>query len=118
MGRKKKEPEKDHGSDIHDSLPGLAPNTHKEPEPENLDKGHGHHGGWHDGPLPPDTWGWGGVTKVDQKGSGFYFADFHGDHVKIVDGKSSTLRPEEVGSYNNCLDLPPICHDDGVRLAD
>ncbi len=65
---------------------------------------------WKMGPLPPDTWGWGGVTKKSDPGSGFYFADFCGDHVKIftVD-ETKVLNPQDVGMYNNSLTLPPNC---------
>lgn len=37
---------------------------------------------WKQGPLPKDTWGWGGVVPVGQSGSGFFFADFKGDRVR------------------------------------
>jgi hypothetical protein len=73
--------------------------------------------GWKKGPLPPDTYYWGGVVPTDlAPGSGFYFADFHGDHVKVdvleKDGgyyrrTIRTLKPDEVAWYNNALDLPP-----------
>jgi hypothetical protein len=96
--------------------------------------------GWKKGPLPPGTYHWGGVVPIcpacrgtgykiytpdrcpDCSGtgaevtSGFYFADFHGDHVKVdvleKDGDYHkrtirTLKPDEVAWYNNALDLPP-----------
>jgi len=68
---------------------------------------------WKEGPLPPNTWGWGGVVPVGTT-NGFFFADFCGDHVKIVpDGR--VLKPEEVAWYNNCLHLPPMFHADARR---
>ncbi len=59
---------------------------------------------WKDGPLPPNTWNWGGVVLTSMSPTGFCFADFCGDHV-IVDGKR--YEANEVSMYNNCLDLPP-----------
>jgi len=66
--------------------------------------------GWQKGPLPPNTYYWGGVVPTDLGGSGFYFADFCGDHVRIVGGetgKDRLLQPDEVAWWNNCLELPP-----------
>lgn len=61
---------------------------------------------WKTGPLPASTYFWGGVVPVGES-SGFYFADFCGDHVKLCpDGR--VLKPEEVAFYNNCLELPPF----------
>lgn len=68
---------------------------------------------WLPGPLPPNTFMWGGVVphEIDgkpYKGGGFYFADFYGDHVKVVGpGKEMILKPHEIAWYNNSLDLPP-----------
>ncbi len=61
---------------------------------------------WKRGPLPPDTFQWGGVVPTDHDGSGFYFADFHGDHVCICPG-DRTLKADEVAWYDNSLELPP-----------
>jgi len=79
---------------------------------ETTFSGHTHDGveHWQKGPLPPDTYGWGGVTKASEpKSVGFYFADFCGDKVKCVAGEGNCfeLQPHEVGMYNNCLCLPP-----------
>jgi hypothetical protein len=62
---------------------------------------------WKKGPMPPDTYNWGGVVPVgEDTGTGFYFADFCGDHVKIVpDGR--VLKAHEVACYDNGLELPP-----------
>jgi hypothetical protein len=69
---------------------------------------------WKRGPLPAGTWGWGGIVphEVDGKpfgGGGFYFADFHGDHVVMLPGdpQERTLKPHEVAWYDNGLELPP-----------
>jgi len=59
---------------------------------------------WKKGPLPKNSWDWGGVIAVGEgdPSSGFCFADFCGDHVVTVpDGK--VLKAEEVGWYDNCL---------------
>lgn len=70
--------------------------------------------GWKQGPLPPGTWNWGGVVPRGEEPSGFYFADFCGDHVVVQDGGGPgtpiphrVLKPEDVAWYNNSLDLPP-----------
>jgi hypothetical protein len=60
---------------------------------------------WKPGPLPPDTYGWGGVVPVRHTGAGFYFADFCGDHVKTPDG--GNIPAAEVAYFNNSLGLPP-----------
>lgn len=68
---------------------------------------------WKDGPLPPDTWHWGGVVLKEMDGPGkdygFHFADFRGDHVVInpYTEYARTVKPEEVLKYNNTLHLPP-----------
>jgi hypothetical protein len=73
----------------------------------------GRHPDWKRGPLPPDTYGWGGVVPVTETTSGgFYFADFQGDKVVLVTGDSNnspgrTLKPHEVAWLNNSLTLPP-----------
>ena len=72
--------------------------------------------GWKIGPLPPDTWHWGAVVLVGMK-DGFLFADFCGDHVKLVPG-GETVRPDEIVFYNNCIELPDhncLCRVDSRR---
>jgi hypothetical protein len=59
---------------------------------------------WKKGPLPKDTFNWGGVVPVGLD-SGFYFADFWGDHVIVVP-TGKRLEPHEVAYYNNCLTEP------------
>jgi hypothetical protein len=74
---------------------------------------------WRKGPLPPDTWNWGGVTLVgEDPNSGFYFADFCGDHVKMEliekdkDGNCvrswKRIEASEVQEYCNCLTIPSL----------
>jgi hypothetical protein len=69
------------------------------------------HHGWKPGPLPPDTYGWGGVVPVGEKlGGGFYYADFKGDHVTVypTDDSEYDLKPDRVAQYNNAIQtLPP-----------
>jgi hypothetical protein len=59
---------------------------------------------WKQGPLPPNTWDWGAVIPLGTAG-GFYFADFHGDHVVTVPG-GDRLEPNEVSYYTNDIKLP------------
>ena len=62
---------------------------------------------WKQGPLPLNTWHWGAVVpKGEETHGGFYFADFCGDHVKIVN-TDRVLKSEEVAWYNNCIGLSP-----------
>lgn len=61
---------------------------------------------WQKGPLPKDTYGFGGVVKAgDDPKAGFYFADFMGDHVLTHTHKR--LEPHEVAQFDNSLTLPP-----------
>ena len=71
--------------------------------------------GWKAGPLPSNTYFWGGVVPVGEEASGFYFADFCGSTVKILTGLPGerVLTSKEVAWYNNSLELPPCC-DAGV----
>lgn len=61
---------------------------------------------WKTGPLPPNTYHWGGVVRIGDTASGFYFADFCGDHVKLCPS-GEVLQPGEVAMYDNSLTLPP-----------
>lgn len=61
---------------------------------------------WKKGPLPAGTYYWGGVVKVGQGTTGFYFADFRGDHVTTPDGER--IEADEVAFYDNSLRLPEI----------
>ncbi len=61
---------------------------------------------WKKGPLPPDTYNWGGVTIVGEGAYGFYFADFCGDHVETYPERR-TLKADEVAWYDNSLVEPP-----------
>lgn len=48
---------------------------------------------------------------ADHEGDGFFFADFCGDHVRIMDGspreRQRVLRADEVRWWDNALTLPP-----------
>ena len=65
--------------------------------------------GWQKGPLPPGTYFWGGVVTKEHAGStGFQFADFCGDHVKIQTFTGwERAEADQVVWYNNSLNLPP-----------
>lgn len=67
--------------------------------------------GWKKGPLPAGTWMWGGVVPITQTAWGFQFADFKGDHVRLMPTKEHPdgrrLEPHEVKFYKNALELPP-----------
>lgn len=69
---------------------------------------------WKQGPLPPGTYYWGGVVPVGEEKSygGFYFADFHGDHVLLPmltdeKGDQRRLEADQVAWYDNSLELAP-----------
>ncbi len=65
---------------------------------------------WKRGPLPPGTWKWGACVPLTDPPmtSGFYFADFHGDHVTLPpDGR--VVKADEVAWYDNSIELPPEC---------
>ncbi len=63
---------------------------------------------WKRGPLPKDTYGWGGVVPFDAVGQqGFFFADFKGDKVTIPGTPERILMAHEVAWYDNSLTLPP-----------
>lgn len=62
--------------------------------------------GWKEGPMPPNTWGWGGIVrKGEEDYNGFFFADFQGDHVTIFPG-GDVVQADAIAAYNNCLTLP------------
>jgi hypothetical protein len=75
---------------------------------------------WQKGPMPPDTWGWGGVVpKGDDGATGFYFADFGGNCVELIGtepfaphGPPKVIRADQVAWYDNSLTLPPV---EGVK---
>lgn len=66
-------------------------------------------GNWKPGPLPPDTYYWGGVVTKEIAGTqGFYFADFRGDHVVILPARpEERVEAKDVLWYDNSLRLPP-----------
>jgi hypothetical protein len=64
---------------------------------------------WENGPLPKGTYGCGGVTlKSENPKSGFHFAVFLGDHVKLPQRDKQRVEAADVGAYNNALTYPPI----------
>ena len=72
--------------------------------------------GWRKGPLPMGTYGWGGVVPTDHEGSGFFFADFCGDHVKVLRGHNwQRLLPDQVVMYCNDIAMPPNARSDAIR---
>lgn len=59
---------------------------------------------WQKGPLPENTWHWGGVMVVGEGTSGFHFADFKGDCAELVYGQEKRLvKAEEVAFFDNSL---------------
>lgn len=70
---------------------------------------------WKQGPLPPNTWMWGGVT-TEKNSAGFYFADFCGDHVMIERDGLERVEAADVVMYDNSLELPPNCPEGSTRL--
>lgn len=63
---------------------------------------------WKKGPLPKDTFWYGGVVVHGDPGEGFHFADFQGDHVLIdlPNGKKRRVEAHEVKLYDNSLQTP------------
>lgn len=64
---------------------------------------------WKTGPLPPNTWNWGGVvTKEIADSGGFFLADFCGNHV-VAHGANGPMlvQAADVVLYNNSIELPP-----------
>jgi hypothetical protein len=77
---------------------------------------------WKKGPLPAGTWNWGGVALAETLPYGFYFADFCGDHAKLVgvpgpDGNDRIVKSEEIVWYDNSLTLPPGSGFEAKRLS-
>lgn len=67
--------------------------------------------GWHQGPLPPKTYWWGAVVLTNNlPTSGFYFADFKGDHVILHGGdrKGKKVDADQIQYWNNSIRLPVI----------
>lgn len=61
---------------------------------------------WKQGPLPLNTYNWGGIVKVGENPArGFYFADFCGSHAKLVSGE--IVPASAILMYDNSLELPP-----------
>lgn len=67
--------------------------------------------GWHQGPLPANTYQFGGIVlKGLDPNRGFHFADFRGDHVMVVTSSGDLKRHEanEIGYWNNSITIPVI----------
>lgn len=65
--------------------------------------------GWKRGPLPEDTYGWGGIVREDRDPEhGFEFASFVGDHVQVFRNGQLEERVEgyDIAYYNNDIQLP------------
>ena len=82
----------------------------KHPKPAS--KGASKKGRWREGPLPANTYGWGGiVTKECPKGI-FLYADFCGDYAMIYDSEKGHLITRRVEAcdillWDNPLTEPP-----------
>lgn len=64
---------------------------------------------WKQGPMPKDTWYWGGVvTKelAESNSQGFFLCGFNGDHAVLVHNNQA-VPAEEIVFYNNSIELPP-----------
>ena len=62
---------------------------------------------WKPGPMPPNTWGWGGVAlKGKGMEKGFFFADFQGDCAVLIPG-GKLVKADKIAWYDNSLTLPP-----------
>lgn len=69
---------------------------------------------WRKGPMPPNTWNWGGVQYGDLKpDDGFFFADFRGDHVILEGGER--IEGKDVTYYCNCLTVPSMNLEEGGK---
>jgi hypothetical protein len=72
--------------------------------------------GWKKGPMPADTFGWGGIVSTSdvtvkelEEGSytgGFQFADFRGDHILLPMQENRRVEAENIAFYNNSITLP------------
>lgn len=64
--------------------------------------------GWKAGPMPEDTYLWGGVVvKGEADKGGFYFADFRGDHVILPTDNNRRVEGKDILLYANDITLPP-----------
>ena len=68
--------------------------------------------GWKPGPLPPETWYWGGVVLNGDTTGGFILVDVCGNHARVF--KSDKPRDEwprieanEIAAFNNSLGPVP-----------
>lgn len=62
---------------------------------------------WQNGPLPPNTYHWGGVQLKGEEGRmSFHFADFRGDHVILPMEQSRRVEKDEIILFNNSIHCP------------
>ncbi len=72
---------------------------------------------WKQGPLPVDTYNWGGVVKVgDDPKMGFYFADFNGSYA-ILCPSGEKVTADKVAWFCNDLVMPPGAAMGAKRLT-
>ena len=72
---------------------------------------------WLPGPLPKDTYGWGGVTTAQTGKWSFMFADFCGNHVKVFPS-GKVIAAGDVLLYDNSLTLPGWPYSDTLAEGD
>ena len=65
---------------------------------------------WRRGPLPLNTWHWGGVVVRDTPPGYFHFANFCGDHAKLVPN-DAVAEPEDILWFDNGIEEPPTPGD-------
>jgi hypothetical protein len=63
---------------------------------------------WKKGPLPKGTFNWGGVMVKGTSATGFHFADFCGDHVKLPMSNNKRVEAQDVAYYDNSLEVPQV----------
>lgn len=82
--------------------------------------------GWHQGPPPNNTWGYGGVVlKGQNPDSGFMLAAFRGKKVMLFDNSSedfdktnTIIKNDEVGYWNASVKNPIVIRPPAPKLPD
>jgi hypothetical protein len=62
---------------------------------------------WQRGPLPEDTWGFGGVVSREMPPGSFDFAEFRGGYVLAIDENLRVIPAADVVWYDNSMHAPP-----------
>jgi hypothetical protein len=63
--------------------------------------------GWKPGPLPPNTYHWGGVQLKGEEGRySWHFADFRGDHVILPAEGGKRVEKDDIILFNNAIHCP------------